>query len=588
MGRSVAVRTLASQYDEGYIYTYSDLDESERKKVNVLDISGRRADIGRQIINKGLLNGPLNDISSKGKAILEKSIKEQEAREKSVYSALGVSGGDVKTLSDNLRKALFGEFADEVDYGDGKGPTRRMDEVFTFLRDYLKEVVYKDAEAIGENTTDVNSIINTYNKVVDPAGYLTDSLEKSKNSGFLITDLKKIEDICKKKSKKENELLSVYNNLRKQDQITSEAILDILQVAKHQANSTLTSSSFQKYITLKQDGYHITLEGAKSLVIKYSKIAKRAVTGDIGEKLFSYFVDYNRNKIEQGVCRIVATPTSDWAGDTGEKYQINKTNLLKNYLSSHYDNHPLLSDFITVTSMNHASSLLPKEDVAIDILLDEGKLASLIFSGVSIKTSFYEGTNEDFNGLTIQSSSFRSFLQNLFYVPSNCLGDAATFYQALLKIVMNLAGEVGWNESGYNFQEIMAKAINYFAYVWFTGVISDEGATGHSDFFFVYKNRKTYLIPMSAILQKVLDAMEGSNFLLKEDPALWRVYSFSDTELAALDLNKGGAYEGYYLKATQEYALSSSRQGKKIIHRLSQNGQIKLSNFPNLVQGMGL
>lgn len=578
---------MAPQYDQGYIYTYSDLDKASQKKINVLDLSGRRKKIGEQIVNKGLLINPLKDMVRTGGNILDASIKKQEEREKSVYSALGVSGDNVKTLSDNLRKAIFGDLAEEVDYKNGQEPTRRMDEVFTFLRDYLKEVLYKDVAAITENTTDANTIINTYNEIFDPAKHLKDSLEKSKNSGFLITDLEKIKDICKKKSKKENELLSIYNNLQEQDQITSDIILDILQVANHQANSIIASRPFQKYITLEQDGYHITLEGAKSLIKKYSGITARLVTGDIGEKAFSCFVDYNRSKIEQQVCSIVATPTSDWAGDTGKNYQTNYTNLFKNYLSSHYDNHPLLRDFITVTSMGKSSSLLPKEDVAIDIFLDDGKIASLISTGVSIKTSFYEGGKEDFNGLTIQSSSFRSFLQNLFYVPSNCLGDAAIFYQALLKIAMNLAGEVGWENSTYNFHNIMSKAINYFAYVWFTGVISDESLTGHSDFFFVYKNRKTYLIPMSAILKKVA-ANRHSNPLLKEDPALWHTYSFSDTELATLDLNKGGVYEGYHLKAAQEYALSSSRQGKNIIHRLSQNGQIKLSNFPNLVQGMGL
>lgn len=578
---------MAPQYDQGYIYTYSDLDKASQKKINVLDLSGRREKIGEQIVNKGLLINPLKDMARTGGNILDASIKKQEEREKSVYSALGVSGDDVKTLSDNLRKAIFGDFAEEVDYKDGQEPTRRMDKVFTFLRDYLKEVLYKDVAAIEGNTTDANSIINTYNEIFDPVEYLKDSLEESKNSGFLITDLEKIKDICKKKSKKENELLSVYNNLQEQDQITSDAILDILQVAKHQANSIIASPSFQKYITLEQDGYHITLEGAKSLIKKYSNIAARTVTGDIGEKAFSCFVDYNRSKIEQQICNIVVTPTSDWAGDTGKNYQTNYTNLFKNYLSTHYDNHPLLRDFITVTSMNKAASLLPKEDVAINIFLDDGKIASLISTGVSIKTSFYEGEKEDFNNLTIQSSSFRSFLQNLFYVPSNCLGDAATFYQALLKIAMNLAGEVGWENPKYDFHSIMSKAINYFAYVWFTGVISDESLTGHSDFFFVYKNRKTYLIPMSAILKKVATNI-NSNPLLKENPTLWHTYSFSDTELATLDLNKGGVYEGYYLKAAQEYALSSFRQGKNIIHRLSQNGQIKLSNFPNLVQGMGL
>lgn len=579
----MTVRTLAPQYDQGYIYTYSDLDAGSQNRIDLSDISGRQAVIGAQIINKGLLSTPLVNMSTRGINILLKSTMVQKAREQAVYDALGVSGDNVKELSDALREALFGELAEEVDYKDGQGPTRRMDKVFSFLRDYLKEVLYKDAKkienAFGKGTTSDAFIEKAYNEISDPNAYLTSSLNESSKNGFLITGLKNLENIYKKRNKNEREILSLYNNLQK-DPPTSDAILEILEKAKRQENKVSSSSPLGKNTSL-------TPAEMEKIVEKYSKTANRAATGDIGEMAFSSFVESNIGEIERGVRKIFevrVTPTSNWAGDIGRKYQSSYANSLLSFLDSHYDNHPLLRDFVVANSKTKTHSILPKEDVVIDVWLNENKIADLLLPiGVSIKTSFHETNRykkvDPYDDITIQSSSFRSFLQNLFYVPSNCLGDASLFYQDLLKIAMNLAGEVGWSNPNYKFQTIMSKTINYFAYVWLTGVVTERGT--HSDFFFAYKNRKTYLIPMSAILEKVA-AMRFSNPLIKEDEthSLWQQFSFTDEQLAALDSSKRRSGGSNKLLEMQNYALGP--------HGISKLGSIKLSNFPNLVQGMGL
>ena len=578
-----------AQYNQGYIYTYSDLDKASQDEINLLDLSGRREKIGEQIINKGFLNKPLKQIDTVGKEILKISIIKQEKREQAVYKALGVSGDDVKTLSDNLRKALFGELADEVDYKDGQGPTKRMDKIFTFLRDYLHDALYEDvkniAEGIKNGTAEDKDVITVYNRLSDPAQHLTVGLAAAqKRDGFLITDIEELKKIYEKEQKSKQEILSLYNNLQ-QDPITANAVTDILQVAKQQNKSASASSSLGQNASLN-------MRTIKKLVAKYARIAKMSVTGDVGEKAVSYFVEYGQVNIIEGVQKaftLNVIPTSKWANNN-KGYLDSAAESLTNYLNNHYNGHPLLKDFVVAKNKKMVSSLLPKEDIAIEITLNGGKIASSLLpniTGISIKTSFYEGTNEDFNGLTIQSSSFRSFLQNLFYAPSGSLGYAATFYQALLKIAMNLAGEVGWGEfvsggTAYTFHSIMSDAINYFAYVWLTGVISNEKKPNHSDFFFVYKDRKTYLIPMSALLKEVENKMSNSDPLIKEGNLLWQKYSIPDEQLAALDNAKkgNGVGKGDELLKMQEYVLGP--------HGISRPGQIKLSNFPNLVQGMGL
>lgn len=294
--------------------------------------------------------------------------------------------------------------------------------------------------------------------------------------------------------------------------------------------------------------------------------------GNIGESATNYYIQNKKNY------EIIPEATSILSGEKGEKerkktiiqknidFYENQTKTIKEELESNgikiTSNDKLLKFglFYTTKSTGTLSKNLKADEIfTFKVVVEPGKFENTTF-GISSKTAWSESSDT----IKLYTGSFYSAFENVFkttivsagitgeivnfliYIIFNSLGsgiygsfnDGKIDREAFsgvddfsnIKIKTNSKGEIMKkkdtgkmdfefsNNSFFNQQvrPMYNALIQFFAYQWFTG--GDSPVT-HADFFSIYANEHHYFIPMSIILQAILDlgVANESEYLLKQN-----------------------------------------------------------------------
>lgn len=430
--------------------------------------------------NPDSLNGSFQKITllDKEKTILAKCILVQKTREQKVLKMAKA------TTVENLYEILFG-----IKTGDKK--ENDLDQCLRILQQYFIDVFSYNGVSVFDKKFKYESGIS----------------KKIINSFYNI--------------KKDLSRWLIDNNINEQN-INLELIHNILDKTVPVFNEKMKEQTGIDFNIKEENGImkidgNINSNGVEEILKKIFDQYKPAAYGFFGD-LSEAGTVYCKNVGTDIILHRMST--SDWY----TKRDSNSNNLpleiqYKNIYSKYKKEieklrNRLISDNVVTENFSIKSSSFVKADEIFAFQTTINGNEELFTFGISNKMAASENSS-----LKIQDTSLSAILSNIYIL--NSFGDVEYISKAIQFILVNTSGLLDWDhlygrgkrevdikigDGPTTIEKILRQLVSSFAYLWFTG--GSVMGSAHADYFLITKNGKTYFIPFSLILEKILKNLE--------------------------------------------------------------------------------